>query len=149
MQPTYLTWALVVFGVITLLPLIFAQWSMLVASKSQRTKDLLIGEGEDWRDRTHFKLSRGAAWADWLFFAPLFIAGCTGILLGYVWGYVFFAVAGGCSVYINIILWFTEKDYVYPKRGALRYFTYYWGFFVYWGVLALAYSVVRIFGVEL
>ena len=149
MQPTVITWALVVFGVITLIPLIGAQWSMLVRPDSQRTRDLLIGKGEEWRDRTHSRLSLGAAWADWTFFGPLFVAGSAGVLLGQSWGYVLFGAAGACSLYINIILWFTEKEYVYPTRGLLRYFTYYWGFFVYWGVLALAYSIARISGVEL
>ena len=62
---------------------------------------------------------------------------------------VLFGAAGACSLYINIVLWFTEKEYVYPTRGPLRYFTYYWGFFVYWGALALAYSAMRLSGVEL
>ena len=78
-----------------------------------------------------------------MFFAPAFVAGCAGVLLGQAWGYVLFGVTGACSLYINIILWFTEKAYVYPTRGPLRHFTYYWGFFVYWGALALAYSVLH------
>ncbi|NNJ98750.1 MAG: hypothetical protein HKP12_16515 [Gammaproteobacteria bacterium] len=148
MQPTLVTWALVIFGVITLIPLILAQLSMLVRPGSQETKDLIIGKGEDWRDKTHFRMSLGAAWADWLFFAPVFVTGSIGVLLGQTWGYIFFGAAGACSLYINIILWFTEKAYVYPTRGPLKYFSYYWGFFVYWGTLALAYSVARISGIE-
>lgn len=149
MQPTFVTWALVVFGVVTLMPLIWAQWSMLIGPDNQETRDLIIGQDEDWRDKTHFKMALGAAWADWLLFGPLFLAGCVGVLLGQMWGYLLFGAAGACSLYINIILWVTEKEYVYPSRGPLRYFTYYWGFFMYWGALALAYSVVRISGVEL
>jgi hypothetical protein len=122
---------------------------MLFRPSSQRTKELLIGKGEEWRDKTHFRLSVGAAWADWLFFAPVFIAGSIGVLIGQSWGYVLFGVAGALSLYINIILWFTEKECVFPSRGPLRYFTYYWGFFVYWGALAFAYSVLRIFGIDL
>ena len=122
---------------------------MLRRADSQEAKNLLIGKGEDWRDKTHFRMSLGAAWADWLFFTPLFVAGSSGVLLGQSWGYALFGAAGACSLYINIILYFTEKEYVYPTRGPLRYFTYYWGFFVYWGALALAYSVVRIAGIEL
>ena len=148
MQPTLISWALVVFGVVTLIPLIVAQFSMLIRPDSEETRNLIVGKGEDWRDKTHFRMASGAAWADWLFFGPLFVAGSIGMLLGYVWGCVLFGAAGACSLYINIILWFTEKEYVYPSRGPLRYFTYYWGFFVYWGALALAYSVLRISGVE-
>lgn len=148
MQPTFVTWVIIVFGVATVTPLILAQLAMLVRPDSQETSDLLIGKGENWRDKTHFKLALGAAWADWLFFLPLFVAGSVGMFLGQTWGYVLFGAAGACSLYINIILWFTEKEYVYPTRGPLRYFTYYWGLFMYWGALALAYSVVRISGVN-
>ena len=148
MQPTLVTWVLVVFGLVTIVPLVQAQFSMLVRPNSQNTRDLLIGKGEDWRDQTHFKLSLGAAWADWLFFVPVFVAGCIGMLLVQSWGYVLFGVAGACSVYINIILWFTEREYVYPSRGPLAYFTYYWGFFVYWGALAMGYAILRVAGAE-
>lgn len=149
MQPTLVTWALVVFGLVTLTPLICAQFSMLVQPNSQKTKDLLIAKGEDWRDPTHFKLAQGAAWADWLFLAPLFMVGSVGVLLGQTWGYILFGGAGACNLYINIILWFTEKEYVYPSRGPLKYFTYYWGFFMYWGTLSLAYSAARLAGIDL
>ena len=148
MQPTLVTWALVVFGVVTLLPMFAAQLAMLTRPDSRAARDLVIGKGEEWRDKTHFKIALGAAWADWLFFTPVFAAGSVGVLLGQAWGYILFGAAGACSLYINIILWFTEKDYVYPTRGPFRYFTYYWGFFVYWGICALVYSVLRISGVE-
>ena len=149
MQPTLVTWVLIVFGVVTLMPLVWVQLAMLIRPDSQQTRDLIIGKGENWRDKTHFKMALGAARADWLFFAPLFIAGSIGVILGQSWGYVLFGAAGACSLYVNIILWFTEKEYVYPARGALRYFTYYWGFFMYWGALALVYSALRIAGIEL
>jgi len=149
MQPTLVTWMLVAFGVMTLVPLFLAQTLMLFRPHSQKTKELLIGKGEEWRDKTHFRLSIGAAWADWLFFVPVFIAGSVGVLLGQSWGYVLFGAAGALSLYINIILWFTEREYVFPSRGPLRYFTYYWGFFVYWGALTFVYSVLRIFGIDL
>ena len=148
MQPTFVTWVIILFGVATLTPLILAQVAMLTRPHSQETRDLIIGKGENWRDKTHLKLAVGAACADWLFFVPLFVAGSVGMFLGQPWGYVLFGAAGACSLYINIILWFTEKEYVYPTRGPLRYFTYYWGFFMYWGALALAYSVARISGIN-
>ncbi len=149
MQTTVITWALIAFGAITLLPLVAAQLSILIRPDSRKTTDLLVGKGEHWRDTTHFRMAVGSAWADWLLFVPMFLAGIVGIVLGRPWGYVLFGAAGACSLYINVILWFTEKEYVYPSRGPLRYFTYYWGFFVYWGALAVAYSILRIAGIEL
>ena len=149
MQPTLVTWALVVFGLVTFVPLLFAQVLMLFRPNSQEARDLIVAKGENWRDTTHFKLALGAAWVDWLFFAPLFVVGSAGVLLGRSWGYVLFGAAGASSLYINVILRFTEKEHVYPSRGPLRYYTYYWGFFVYWGAMALIYSVLRVSGIEL
>ena len=149
MQPTWVTWALILFGAVTLLPLFVAQSLILLRPSDQRTRDLLIGKGEQWRDETHFRLARGGAWADLLLLCPLFAVGSVGMILEFSWGYLLFGAAGACSLYINVILRVVEKEYVYPMRGWFRYYTYYWGFFVYWGALALLYAVIRIAGVSL
>jgi hypothetical protein len=149
MQTTITTWILILFGLITLAPLVVAQILMLVKPHSQQAKDILIAKGEDWRDKTHFRSALGFAWADWLLVVPLVISGIIGMILGHAWGYVLWGAAGAISLYINIVLWFMEKEYVYPSRGALAYYTYYWGFFVYWGALALAYSAMRLSGIQL
>jgi xanthine/uracil permease len=148
-EPTLVTWLLIAFGGITLVPLLVAQSLMLVKPHSQEAKDILIARGEDWRDRTHFRFALGAAWADWLLLVPLLLGGSIGVAMGTAWGYVLWAAAGAISLYINVILWVTEKEYVYPSRGPLAYYSYYWGFFVYWGALALVYSAVRLSGVTL
>ncbi len=69
------------------------------------------------------------------------------MLLGQAWGDALWAASGAISVYVSIILWFTEREYVYPAQGALLYYTVYWGFFVYWGVAALVYAALRLAGV--
>lgn len=148
MDPTLVTWLLVIWGVVTLGPLVVAQSAMLVSPHGARTKEWLIGRHENWRDATHARFAQGAAWADWLVVVPLLTVGSVGALLGEAWGYVLFGTAGAISLYINVILWFMEKEYVYPSRGPVRYFTYYWGFFVYWGAAALVYSALRVGGVE-
>lgn len=149
LPPTPITWILVIFGFITCSPLFGAQLVMLYRPKSQKATDILIGQGEDWRDKTHFRSALGMAWADWLFFAPLLVAGSIGVLSGQTWGYVLWAAAGAISLYINIVLWFMEKAYVYPAQGPLAYFTYYWGFFIYWGASVLVYSTLRLAEVTL
>lgn len=148
MKPTLVTWLLIVFGVITNGTLSYVYLVFLRNPHSPKSKELMIGKGKDWRDNTHFRLNLGFAWTDFLFYLPLFVSGCIGMLLGQAWGYVLFGAAGGCTLYINIILWFTEKEHVYPALGPLKYFTYFWGFFVYWGTLALAYSALRLSGVD-
>ncbi len=148
MDPTGVTWVLVIWGAITLAPLTAVQMALLLSPDSARSKEWLIGKDEEWRDRTHRRFALGAAWADWLVAVPLFVAGVVGVLLGEAWGYVLFGAAGTISLYINIVLWLTEKEYVYPSRGPWKYFTYYWGFFVYWGAATLVYSALRVGGVD-
>jgi len=145
LQPTLVTWILVIFGALLIfLPMLYAQLSMALRPHSQKTKDLLIGKGEDWRDKTHFRMSSGAAWADLIIWLPLMAAGSIGVLWGEAWGYALWMVSGAISVYINVILWFSEREYVYPAYGPLVYYTYFWGFFVYWGLAVVAYAVLRL-----
>jgi hypothetical protein len=145
-QPTIITWILIIFGLITCLPLMFAQLIMLIDPYGDRAKNMLIGKGEEWRDKTHFKSQYSLALADWLIFIPLFISGITGILMGRQWGYLLFAASAAIQLYTNIFLWFLEKEYVYPAQGALKYYTYYWGNFIYWSAAVLIYAVLRYSG---
>ncbi len=148
LQPTPVTWILIVFGGITLAPLFFSQLIMFAKPHGQKAKDILVAKGADWRDKTHFRSALGCAWADWILQVPLAIVGSIGVILGQAWGYVLWAAAGSIALYINIVLWFMEKEYVYPSRGPLAYYTYYWGFFILWGGLVLAYSALRLGGIE-
>lgn len=147
LKPTLITWLLIVFGAVTLAPLVLAQLIILLRPHSQSAKDILVARGEGWRDKTHFRSAYGFAWADWLLLVPLALAGSVGVIMGYSWGYVLWAAAGSISLYINIVLWFMEREYVYPSRGPLAYYTYYWGFFILWGALVLVYSAIRLGGV--
>ena len=115
LEPTTVTWALVIFGVVAIfLPVLYAQVLMVTRPDSQATKDLLIGKGDDWRDKTHFRSALGYAWADFLVWFPTLLAGSVGILLGHHWGYVLWGASGVISVYINVVFWFSEREYVYP-----------------------------------
>ncbi len=149
-QPTFVTWILVVFGVVfVFLPILYAQILMAFRPRSQKAKNIIISKGEDWRDKTHFRMSYGIAWADLIFWLPLLAAGSIGVLLSQGWGYILWAVSGAISVYISIVLWFSEREYVYPSLGPLAYYTIYWGFFVYWGIAVVAYVVLRLAGVQI
>ena len=148
LQPTIITWILVIFGIITSAGLIYAQLLLLLEPQGQKAKNLIIGKGEDWRDRSHFRYSYGLAVADWLVWTPILIAGTTGVLLSQAWGYLIWGALGIVSVYVNIILWFAEREYTYPSCGPLVYYTYYWGFFTYWGLLSIIYASLRLSGVS-
>jgi len=145
-QPTMITWVLIIFGLVTCLPLLFAQFVMLKEPEGKAAKDILVGKNEEWRDKTHFKSQYGLAISDWFIFFPLFIIGIIGMLLSSYWGYLLFAVSGAIQLYINVALWFLEKEYVYSKKGPLKYYTYYWGNFIYWGAASLIYGTYRLSG---
>ncbi len=149
MEPTLVTWALIGFGVLThgILTDIYSVFARDPHSKA--SKDLMVGPDKDWRDETHFDLNLGFAWTDFLFFVPLFALGSIGMGLAQPWGYLLFGAAGAISLYVNIVLLWVEKKHVYAALGPLSYYTYYWGFFVYWGAAALTYSVLRVSGVSL
>jgi hypothetical protein len=141
---TIIKLVLIIFGVITFLPLLITQLVFLIKPDSQKSKDLLIGKGEDWRDKTHFKSAYAFAWADWLVIMPLFVTGNIGVIFGYLWGYLLWFALGTISIYFSIVFWVMEKEYTYPNCGPLAYYTYYWGFFLYWGIGAIVYSFIKI-----
>ena len=143
-QPTVFTWIIAVFGAITFLPLFGAQLLMILNPRSKIAKDLIIGKGEEWRDETHFKSARAFAWADWLVIFPLFTVALVGVFSGKVWGYYLWIALGFLSIYFSILLWVLEKKYTYPSIGWFAYYTYFWGFFLYWGSGALVYSFIQL-----
>ena len=144
-NPTLFTWIIATFGIVTFLPLMIAQFFMLINPNSQKTKDLVIGKGEDWRDRTHFKSALAFAWADWLVIFPLLVISYIGVFSGEIWGYILWVILGVLSIYFSILFWVMEKEYTYPSTGWFAYFTYFWGFFLYWGIGAITYSSLQLF----
>jgi len=143
-ERTFVTWFIAIFGVVTFLPLFVVQFLMLLRPDSQQTKDIIIGKGEDWRDKTHFKSAYAFAWADLLIIMPLLVSGNIGVILGYQWGYVIWVVLGFISVYFSIVFWVMEKEYAYPSCGLFAYYTFFWGFYLYWGIVAIIYSILQL-----
>lgn len=146
-KPTLITWILVVFGAITFLPLMFAQLIMIIKPHHQKTKDVIISKNSDWRDQSHFKYSLAFAWADCLVLFPLFLAGTICVIIGFVWAYFLWIILAVLSIYFSIIFWVLEREFSLPENGKLAYFTYIWGFFLYWGLGAFIYSILQIVNV--
>jgi hypothetical protein len=143
-ETTVLTWIIAIFGAITFLPLFVAQLVMLFNPQGQKAKDLIIGKGADWRDRTHYKSALAFAWADIIIILPLLILGTVLVLNGQEWGYIIWISLGVLSIYFSILFWVMEKEYTYKPAGWLAYYTYFWGFFLYWGLGAIVYSIMQI-----
>jgi hypothetical protein len=149
-QPTIVTWILIAAGAVFIfLPMAYAEILMALRPQSRQAKDIIIGKGEDWRNQTHFAMSHGVAWADLLLWLPLLIAGTVGVILAQAWGYALWAASGAISVYISVILWFSEREFAYSSQGPLLYYTLYWGIFVYWGLAVVVYAVLRLAGLIL
>lgn len=145
-EPTMITWTLVIIGIIIYAPVFYMQLLEVRNPHSQQVKDLLIGKGEDYTDRTHFLFCYGTGWADMIMQFPPLIAGSLGVLLGRSWGYLLWMAVAAIAVYISIVLWFIDGEHVYPKCGPLAFYTYYWGIWLYWGIAVIVYSLVRING---
>jgi len=140
---TIFTWIIAIFGAITFIPLMVVQLLMILQPNGQKTKDLIIAKGEDWRDKTHFKSILAFAWADLLVIFPLLILSTIGVFSGQLWGYMIWFALGILSVYFSIIFWIMEKEFTYPSSGWFAYYTYAWGFFLYWGLGAIILSVIQ------
>ena len=143
-EPTIITWIIAIFGAITFLPLFGAQLVMILKPRSQKAKDLIIGKGENWRDKTHFKSALAFAWADIIIILPLYILGTVWVFNGQPWGYIIWISLGVLSIYFSILYWILEKEYTYKSAGWIAYFTYFWGFFLYWGLGAIAHSILQL-----
>lgn len=142
MKTTLITWILAIYGAITFLPLMYAQFLMLLKPRSIQASDLLVAKDKDWRNDTHFRSALAFAWADILIILPLGIISYWGIFKHQQWGYILWLVLGILSIYFSIVFWVLEKKYVYPDCGRLAYFTYIWGSFLYWGIGATVYSLL-------
>jgi len=149
LEPTRLTWILVVIGIIIYAPVLYMQLLAIRNPHSKKLKDMLIGKGEDYHDKTHFLFCHGTGWADLIMQFPPLIAGSIGVILGRPWGYLLWMAVAAIAAYISIVLWFIDGEYVYPKCGPLAFFTYYWGIWLYWAVAVMAYSLLRFNGVNL
>lgn len=146
-EPTWITWTLVIIGLVIYAPPLCMQILAVRDPHSRKVKDLLMGRGGDYADKTHFLFCLGTGWADLIMQFPPLVAGSIGVILGRPWGYLLWAAVAAISIYISIVLWFVDGEHVYPRCGPLAFYTYYWGIWVYWSVIVLAYCVVRISGV--
>ncbi len=80
--PTIITWILIISGLITCVPLLCTQFMFILNPHGKRVRDIVIGKDKDWRDETHFQSAIGGSRADWIVFAPPFIPGMAGVILG-------------------------------------------------------------------
>jgi len=144
MKISVITWLIIIFGIITFLPLMYSQVMLLIKPNGRLSKDLIIGKNLDWRDKTHQESALAFAWADLLIVLPTIIIGTIGILSEQIYGYLVIMIPGAIAIYFSLVFWVMEKKYSYTSIGYLAYYTYYWGSFLYWGVGVLINSILTI-----
>lgn len=134
-----------VTGVILYLPAVYIQVLAVFRPHDQKTKDLLVGKGCDYHDRSYFGFCRGSGWADLFIQLPLVIGGSIGILFSRsLWVYLIW-FAGACiTLYIHLILVFLEGRHIWTKWGKLAFFTYGWGLWVYWALTVAIYCLYSV-----
>ncbi|MDD5496363.1 MAG: hypothetical protein PHP46_04605 [Candidatus Omnitrophica bacterium] len=144
MEPTIVTWILGISGVLLYLPAIYIQAFAVFRPHDQRTKDMLVGKGGDYHDKTYFDFCRGSGWADLGIQIPLVMIGSIAVLFGHPWAYTIWAAGAFITIYIHLILLFMEGKHIYDKWGPIAFFTYGWGLWVYWAIIVVIYSLLRI-----
>lgn len=142
-EPTVFTWVLSIIGIIIYTPTMYLEYLAAFKPDSQKTKDLLVGKGQDYPDKTYAAFCKGHGWADLIIFFFV-LAGCVGVLLGHRWGYIFWFAGAGVTLYAHTLLLFLEGKHIFNDWGPLAFFTYGWALWVYWAVIVLFYSFDRL-----
>ncbi len=143
-KPTIVTWVLSIIGVIIYLPALYIQTLAICKPYSQKVKDMLVGKGGDYHDKTYFNFCQGTGWADLTISIPLAIIGSIAVLSGQSWGYMIWFAGAFITIYIHFVLIFIEGKHIYTKWCPLAFFTYAWGIWVYWAIVVIIYSLIRI-----
>jgi hypothetical protein len=134
---TYLI--LIVVGVPTLV-LAAIQLTVVIYSQGRLAKKL-ANHGREWDDEEHRLRAVGYAYADILVNFPAYILAVMGILSGQAWGYVFLAINGATHVYSSVFLFLSERARDRRIIGTLAFYTYWWGWYLYAGLIGLAFSL--------
>jgi hypothetical protein len=143
LEPTPVTWLLSIVGVAIYLPAVYIQVLAVCKPHDQKTKDMLVGKGGDYHDKTYFAFCQGTGWADLCVQIPLVLVGCVAVLFAELWGYVLWFAGASITIYIHLVLVFVEGRHVYAHWGPLAFLTYGWGLWVWWGIVVVIYSLTR------
>lgn len=144
MDVTALTWIVAVAGLLLIGLLGSLQMVALLRPRSQWTIDNVYGGQPDAADaKAYFAFNQGFALADPLFWAPLQIAGSTGMLLGQRWGFLLALVASVPFWYTAITIYVWDRDLGF-RRNTFSYWVIIWGMWPAFGLLEGIYCFVRL-----
>jgi len=145
MEVTASTWIIAIAGLLIIAVLAGLQ---LVAALRPRSswviKNIYGGRPEATDPKAYFAFNQGYAWADPFFWAPLQIAGSTGMLLGERWGFLLALMASVPFWYSAILIFIWDRDLGF-RRNSVFYWVIVWGMFPVFGVLEGLFCFVRLF----
>ena len=144
MEVTVLTWIVAIVGLVLMGILATLQSVAVLSPRGEWTiKNVYGGSPEATDPKAYFAFNRGYAWADAVFWAPLQIAGSTGLLLGHRWGFLLALVASVPFWYTAIPIFIWDRDLGF-RQNTFTYWAFIWGMFPVFGLLEGAYCFVRL-----
>lgn len=143
MDVTPLTWVVAVAGLALIVLLGALQLVAVMRPRAGWTVDKVYGGSPDHTDPTaYFAYNQGYAWADPFFWAPLQVAGSTGMLLGERWGFLLALTASVPYCYSAITIFIWDRDLGF-RQNTVAYWVI-WGMFPAFGILQGVYVFVRL-----
>ena len=144
MEVTAATWFVAIAGLVLITLLGGLQLVAVFRPRSAWTIKNVYGGSPDTTDPTaYFAFNQGYAWADAILWAPLQIAGSTGMLLGYRWGFLLALTASVPFWYTAIPVFIWDRDLGY-RKNTFTYWVFIWGMFPVFGILESVYCFVRL-----
>ena len=101
------------------------------------------GDPNSTDPKAYFAYNQGYAWADPFLWAPIQIAGSTGMLLGARWGFLLALVASVPYVYTAITIFIWDRDLDFRENSA-TYWVIIWGIWPVFGLIQGTYSFFRL-----
>ena len=144
MEVTLVTWAVALAG-LGLIGLLGAlQLVAVVRPRASWTIDNVYGGDAEATDpKAYFAFNQGFAWAEVLFWVPLQVLGCIGMLLGYEWGFLLALAASVPFIYTSIPYFVWDRDLGF-RQNTIYYWIVVWAMWPVFGLIQGAYVLWRL-----
>jgi formate-dependent nitrite reductase membrane component NrfD len=146
MEVTTTTWIIALSGLVLMGLLMTLQMVAVVRPRAAWTIENVYGGAPDHTDpKAYFAFNQGFAWADAVFWGPLQIIACVGMLLGQQWGFLLGLAASVPFWYTAITIYIWDRELGF-RKDSWTYWVFIWGMFPVFGVIQGVYCFVRLLG---
>jgi hypothetical protein len=146
MEVTLITWIVAVAGLLIMGLLFTVQFIAVIKPRSEWTiKNVYGADPSNTDPKAFFAVNQGYAWADVIFWGPIQIPGCIGMLLGLRWGFLLALIGSVPFVYTAITIFIWDRDMGF-RKNTFNYWVIVWGMFPAFGLLEMVYCFVRLLG---